>query len=268
MRTSFRTDDQELRIPMSSKYEWYQPPINPSIKAGQIHIWKINLNSLYPLEDYQQTLSADEQLRAERIICLKKQERFQLARVALRKILSIYMNQPPESIQFKYGPRGKPYVLYNGRPNSIEFNIAHSENLMVTAFTKGIPVGIDLEFNQPVSTKDWIIKRFFSHHDQHRFQNILEQDKEIAFLTAWTKKEAYSKAVGAGLASPPQLNHFEPALELALPVTQYEMYPNSSFWFLRFTPKDNFTAAAAVRSMDRLKPQFWEFSEIGRNHQF
>lgn len=268
METSFRTKVPELDISMSFTYTWDQPPNGLDLNTGQIHIWKVKLNEGNPHVDYLQTLSADEQLRAERMILPQKRERFQRARSALRRILSIYMNQPPESIHFKYRPKGKPYLLQISRQNSIEFNIAHSENLMVAAFTKCIPVGIDLEFNQPLNTKDWIVKRYFSKNDQVVFNNIPEKDKETAFLSAWTKKEAHGKAVGIGLASLPQMNQFEPGLNIALSTGHYEIVLDSSFWFLRFTPEENFTAIAAVRSRDKPKPYFWIFLETSRNNQF
>ncbi len=268
MDMAFRGKVSELDIPISCLFEWKLPPEKLDLDDGQIHIWKVGLNVGSPHADYQKILSIGEQLRAARLISSEKSLRFQSTRSALRIILSIYVNQPPENIQFKYGPNGKPYLLQNGRPDSVEFNIAHSENMMVAAFSKGSPVGIDLEFKQPVSTKDWIVKQYFSKNDQDIYQNLPEKDKETAFLTIWTKKEAFGKAIGAGLTYSPQLNHLKPGLMEVLPSGHYEMELDGSFWFLRFTPEVNFTTAVAIKSTEKIKPFFWESPDITRNNQF
>lgn len=252
----------ELNISKSFMYEWKRLPNKLEVDDNQTHIWKVDLNAERLHDDCRRILSVDEQLRAERMIITEKRKRFQSARSALREILSIYLNQPPESIQFKYKPNGKPYLFQISQPNSIEFNIAHSENLMVAAFTKCVPVGIDLEINQSVSSMDWIVKRYYSKDDQIIFRKIPEKDKKSAFLTAWTKKEAYGKAVGNGLASPPKMNHFIPGLHRALPNGHCEIVSDGSFWFLRFTPEENFIAAIAIKSLDKPEPYFWMFSKI------
>lgn len=256
---------EKFDIPMIFSHEWNLPNKRLDLDIGQVHIWKVDLIAENSYEDRKRILSIDEQLRAERIIFPEKRERFRSARSALRKILSIYTRQLPESINFKYEGNGKPYLFQTDQPNQINFNIAHSGNLMVAAFTKRIPVGIDLELIQPVSTRKWIVKQYFSRNDQIIFQNISENDKKTAFINAWTKKEAYGKAMGFGLASPSQLNHFKPGLNKTLPACHYEMVLDGSFWCLRFTPEEKYIATAAILTRDKPKPYFWEFSGIHKN---
>jgi len=262
MKPPFQSKTSEMDIPSSFMFRWNQPPNKLGLDIGQIHIWKVYLKEESSLADCQRILSTDDHLRASRMVIPEKRRRFQLARFALRKILSNYIDQSPESIQFEYQPGGKPCVLQTGKISPIDFNIAHSENLMVAAFTRGKTVGIDLEFNQPVSTKEWIVNRFFSKNDQVIYQEIPDTDKEIAFLTAWTKKEAYGKAEGTGLVSSSHMDHFNPGLNIKLPTDCYEISFAGAFWFLRFTPEEDFTAAAVIRSIDKPNPYFWVFSEI------
>jgi len=265
MEAVIRKKFEKPDIPTTFSYEWNLLKNRLELHMGDVHIWKVDLNAENSQEDYKKILSIDEQIRAERIIFPKKREKFRSARSALRKILSIYMRQLPESINFEYGENGKPYLLQASQRSPINFNIAHSDDLMVAAFTKGISVGIDLELIQPISTRNWIVKQYFSRNDQTIFQNIPEKDKKTAFINAWTIKEAYGKAMGFGLASPSQLNHFKPGLITTLPACHYEMVLDDSFWLLRFTPAEKYIATAAILTGDKPKPYFWEFSGMHKS---
>ncbi|MDO9546575.1 MAG: 4'-phosphopantetheinyl transferase superfamily protein [Pelolinea sp.] len=253
----------EITVPVlktynSFPYEWKNPPQELALDTGQVHIWKIELDNPIFQINFHRYLSADEQLRAARIVIPEKRRSFQSARLALREILSIYTKQPISNIQFKYGPSGKPSLDRSGQLVSIEFNISHSENLMIAAFSINCPVGVDLEYLQTVSTKDWVVSHYFSKNDQVIYENLSERQKEIAFLTAWTKKEAYGKAIGTGFASELQMDHFDQGLRNFLPIGNYEMSQENALWYLRFTPQETFTAIAAIRSIKKPKPYFWQ----------
>ena len=96
---------------------------------------------------------------------------------------------PPE-IDFKED--GKPFLA--GFDN-IHFNLSHSGAYAVCAFDE-TPVGIDIERIKAV--KAGIPERFFSIEEQ-QFLDACSKDKEKAFFSVWTRKEAFLKAVGKGL---------------------------------------------------------------------
>jgi 4'-phosphopantetheinyl transferase len=267
MNITSRSNVSELNIPARGLFEWKLPPKKLDLEDDQIHIWKVGLNAGNPHADYQKILSIDEQLRAAKLISSEKRLRFQSARSALRNILSLYVNQPSENIQFKYGPNGKPYLLLDGQPGLIEFNIAHSENLMLAVFAQRCPVGIDLEFRQPVSTRDWIVNQYFSKIDRGIFQNLSEEEKETAFLNIWIKKEAYGKAMGTGLSHQPQLNLLKPGAPTSISTGHYVMELDNSIRFLYFAPEEAFTAAVAVISTKTIKPFFWASQAIAQTNQ-
>ena len=250
----------------SCAFEWQSPPRHTALQDGQLHIWRVELPAQLSPDESAGILSADEQQRALRLRSPLIRASFQAARAALRSILSIYLQQPPQSIRFSYGPKGKPALHLSCGAGSLEFNLAHSEDLMLAAFTTCGPVGIDLEINQPISAKEHILGQFFSSQDQAAFRNTPEQDQPGAFLSAWVRKEAYGKALGTGLAAPHEINHFAASAK-DLPANHYELLTEDNFWFMHFTPQAGFTAAAVLMSGEKPQISFWDYPKLVKNNQ-
>jgi 4'-phosphopantetheinyl transferase len=47
-----------------------------------------------------------------------------------------------------------------------------------------------------------LVDRFFSAGEKEAWHSLLESQRKEAFFNAWTRKEAFTKATGAGLAMP------------------------------------------------------------------
>jgi 4'-phosphopantetheinyl transferase len=88
------------------------------------------------------------------------------------------------------------------RPNSVQFNMSHSDILALYAFTLDSEVGVDLEKIQAVPDAEQIAKHYFSSEECADFVSVAEEQRLEAFLRCWTRKEAYLKAVGHGLSVP------------------------------------------------------------------
>lgn len=91
---------------------------------------------------------------------------------------------------------------YFGRPCFrnypwLDFNISHSSGLAVCALGNGRRVGIDLEALPITAGKDMIVEKFFSREEKREYAAGGGTDK--AFITVWTRKEAYGKYTGKGL---------------------------------------------------------------------
>jgi 4'-phosphopantetheinyl transferase len=92
----------------------------------------------------------------------------------------------------EYGDHGKPFI-----PNAFEFNIAHSGSIIICAISK-TQIGVDIEQIRPVS-----FENFTSNLTTPEIQ-MLERtnDSNDLFFDIWTKKEAFSKALGLGMTIP------------------------------------------------------------------
>ncbi len=123
--------------------------------------------------------------------------RFTLGRGMVRKCLGHYLEQPPETIELDYTDRGRPIYPADER---LQFSISHTQDLVGVALTDGASIGIDLEAISPHLDLLELAERIFSPNDLAIFQAYSNREKVAAFYRAWTRKEAYLKARGEGIA--------------------------------------------------------------------
>jgi 4'-phosphopantetheinyl transferase len=149
------------------------------------------------------TLAEDERERAARFRFEIHRRRFIAARGLLRQALSEYLGIAPAEIRFSYGARGKPAII--GSP--LQFNVSHSEELAVYAFSLDMPLGVDVEHVRRLEDLEGIAQRFFSPGEWALIEARPPEERIDAFFRCWTRKEAYIKATGDGLSYP--LNEFD-----------------------------------------------------------
>ena len=217
-----------------------------SLKAEDVHVWRICLDrDLSYVNTLFQTLSSDERKKAESYRIDDDSNRFVVARGTVRKILGRYLNSDPDQIRFSYTRYGKPFLNLEGNP--IRFNVTHSRGLALFAITRGLEVGIDVEFidkNFPIVKT---ARQVFSSTKCTELQS-LEPDLQVAaFFQSWTLKEAYLKAIGTGFSNPGRYY-----TDLAIPVEsdfslRTSVFENRRGWtFANLAVDSNYKAALAV----------------------
>jgi 4'-phosphopantetheinyl transferase len=172
-----------------------------SIAADEIYLWLADLS--VPEHEYKRLLavtSADEQYRARRLRLESRRRRFVAGRGTLRVLLARYLGTTPERVGFRYGIYGKP-ALDTRHASDIEFSVAHSDDLAVFAIGRGADLGVDVE-HMHTTGAGAIVEQFFTAGERAVYARLPEADKPLAFLHAWTRKEAYLKGCGAGLSGP------------------------------------------------------------------
>jgi len=240
---------------------WATRPAYVRLPQGDVHIWSASLEQeAFHLHRLQSTLSADELSRAERFYFPKDREHFVAARGILRAILSLYLDTAPDQLRFCYGARGKPALAMTSRQEKLGFNLSHAQGLCLYAVAFGREVGIDLERLRLISDAEQISKQFFSAREHAALLAVPASQRHEAFFNCWTRKEAYIKAVGDGLARP--LDRFEVSLRpgesaklLSVEGDAHEV----GRWSLReLTPAPGYVAAVAVQGHDwRLRCWQW-----------
>jgi 4'-phosphopantetheinyl transferase len=176
-------------------------PESPALAPHSIHVYIVALElEEAARHDLQAILSEDEKSRAARFHFDRDRLRYMMARGSLRRLLAAYVHAHPADIRFAYSERGKPSLL---QPSSdVRFNISHSDNYALLAFTRSREIGVDIEKIKPEVEAEKLAKRFFSAQESRSLQAVAAESQASAFYRGWTCKEALLKAWGTGLYLP------------------------------------------------------------------
>ena len=169
-------------------------------KQNEIHIYSADFTSVIEcLEDFNKILSDEEKNKAARFHFEKDRNNFVLSRGILKSILAHYLKKNPKHIIFQFNDYGKPFLR---EIKNIEFNISHSKNKLLLAFSSNISIGADIEFMNADFAKGDIAKKFFSPFEVSRLNKLSNGLKIEGFYNCWTRKEALIKGIGKGLSIP------------------------------------------------------------------
>lgn len=244
---------------------WHLPPTNLILSSNDVHVWRATLDcSVECMQNLAQTLSADERTRAERFYFERDRKRFIVGRGVLRTILSRYSGIAAKQLQFCYGPRGKPDLAETSGVSKLQFNLSHSQELVLYAVTRDRLIGIDIEYMRPMESAGQIVKSFFSVRESAVWHSLPVHQQQTAFFNCWTRKEAFVKAVGDGLALP--LDRFDVSLVPGEPArlleVQGDRYASDRWSLQELTPAPGYAAAVAVEGHN-WQMTCWEWQELG-----
>lgn len=234
---------------------WRVPPPSPTLTWSDIHLWCASLDqSTERREQLGQTLSADEQAKADRFRFERDRHHFIVARGILRALLGQYLDLDPASIQFCYGAHGKPQLASLHHASPLRFNLSHSHELALYAFTLNSRIGVDLEYIRPMSDMTQIVTSFFAETEKKVFHALPLDQRPLAFFNGWTRKEACLKAIGEGLSYP--LHKIEVAIAPGQPANTLKLADNSldstQWWLQPIDIAPEYTAAVVVETQKSL----------------
>ncbi len=177
------------------------------LPPGEIHLWEVALDPPPAVvERLARSLAEDERERAARFRFDRHRRQYMVGRGALRSLLADYTGQTPATVRFVYGPRGKPGLApppaTPAAAGDLTFNLSNSHELALVGFVRGVEIGVDVEHLKPMTDLEQIAERFFSASERLALRQLPEAQKAEGFFNCWTRKEAYLKAVGEGLAAP------------------------------------------------------------------
>jgi 4'-phosphopantetheinyl transferase len=181
---------------------WLRDAPPETLRDGEIHVWSVRLGRDAALAArLLPSLSTEEQARAQRFHFERDRRTYVLAHGTLRLILARYLQTTPKDLRFHPGPHGKPYLDESLNRPALGFNFSRSAGLLLGAVVRGREIGIDVERVAPLPDVDRLVSRFFTPGEQ-QYLNVLPPPARLrAFFHAWTRKEAFLKATGAGLSA-------------------------------------------------------------------
>src|SRR3954464_14142328 len=99
--------------PPESAAAWTAPPPVLTLCAGEVHLWRADLDGGGEDEVPRlgRTLAPDERARAASFVFAPDRRRFTIGRAALRAVLARYLAVQPEAVALGRTPEGRPTLL-------------------------------------------------------------------------------------------------------------------------------------------------------------
>jgi len=205
-----------------------------TLSSDEVQVWQVEHQEGLPLE----ILTGEERGRADRFHFARDRDAFVTTRIVLRQLLARYTGITAQAVEFVQGNRGKPKLATGG----IEFNVSHSGNISLLAFSR-LAVGVDIELIRPVADMDALVSRYFGPGERRQWAEVAVGEHGRAFFAAWTRKEAYVKAIGAGLSLPLE------SFDVTIDGDTAPRFLNVSGWSLYDLEIAGYAAALAVSSV-------------------
>jgi 4'-phosphopantetheinyl transferase len=245
---------------------WKQPPDELILETGEAHVWLVSVNSVAVCES-EHIISSDERIRAERFHQLQHRTEYVIARICLRKILSKYTGIAPNLLRFKYNEYGKPFITNQTRSN-LQFSLSHSNGVALFALTLDNKIGIDIEqINSSYVGAD-IAAKSLTEFELAHFKTLTSVEREHFFFSCWTRKEAFSKALGKGLIIDP--NQLEIFFSMDKVYEKGELQ-NNKVWrrtfrrsFYDLPSINGYAAALMLESVGQTKIDCWKLSDFAQ----
>ena len=145
---------------------------------------------------FESALDAAERNRSNLMHRDDARLRFTAGRWLVRHVLARRLGCSETEVVLTIDAHGRPMLATGG----IDFNLSHAGSLVVLALSTA-RTGIDVEATK--RTRDWrsIARRFFSAVEVAAVEAYPEAQQRAAFFRVWVRKEAFVKALGAGIAT-------------------------------------------------------------------
>ncbi|HZV26413.1 MAG TPA: 4'-phosphopantetheinyl transferase superfamily protein, partial [Acidothermaceae bacterium] len=140
-----------------------------------------------------------ERMRAAGMRLEARRRAFVLGRALLRSAVAPLGGVSPDAVVVRIEPSGRPVLA--GSLSDLFVSIAHSGAYVVVAVATR-PVGVDVERVRQLARFSQVAARVCSPDELRELAAMGAADRERAFMTVWSRKEAYGKAIGRGIAFP------------------------------------------------------------------
>lgn len=166
---------------------------------GVVHLYRVRLDAPPVSPNHlADLLSPSEAERNARFRFERDRRRHRTSTGLLRLLLGQMTGADPAALEFLRGPHGKPALA--GGPS---FSVSHSGEWWFCGTALEGRVGVDVEVHRPLRDLSALARDTF-HLDEADavLSRSAEAARQDAFFRVWSRKEAFIKAVGLGLAYP------------------------------------------------------------------
>jgi 4'-phosphopantetheinyl transferase len=141
------------------------------------------------------------------------QKRYVVVHARLRILLADAANAAPQQLRIHKAEYGKPFLV--DYPE-LAFNLSHTGDKLLVAIAYNCDLGVDIEQCKTRVNLIGLVDKCFAEEEKAYWQQTPEAQQTRAFYQLWTRKEAFVKATGRGIAlgfrqciiNPQNLNEF------------------------------------------------------------
>jgi 4'-phosphopantetheinyl transferase len=182
-------------------------------------VWRADLEAVG--DQLDGLLCAAELERAGRMLRERDRQLWVRSRGVLRALLGRYLQADPAALRFAAGAHGKPALLEDEQaptlatqltaPGSrLSFNLSHSGQLALYAFSGSGEVGVDVEVSRRSLDEVALAERVFEAAEAERLEGLDPAIRQQEFRRLWTRHEAVLKLRGTGIGAQPRNVGLEP----------------------------------------------------------
>lgn len=175
----------------------------PPSEEPEVWLLKAGVHQTSAAERAWSVLDSAEQDRADAFLRPGDRATYLVAHVGLRFLLGGYLGLTPQDVAIARAacpicdkPHGRPVVA--AEP-PLHFSLSHTREVAVCSFAAS-PVGVDIETNVPDRATELV--RHLHPAERAAVEALPRQERNMAFLRCWVRKEAYLKGLGVGLGVP------------------------------------------------------------------
>lgn len=178
--------------------------VHETLAHRGVEVWWVDLDDLPAVSPaaYLALLDETEQHRAARFLRERDRRAFVAAHALTRALLAVVLAQPPHTLRFVHGPKGKPDLHPDHGAPRVRFNLSHTTSAVVCAVAHDHALGVDIENRHREAEYLAVAQTHFAAPEIARLRAAAPQERAATFFAIWTLKEAYVKAHGAGLTIP------------------------------------------------------------------
>ena len=173
------------------------------LPRGEVQLWTVIHHVADARHDEMEKHLTSDEIELRGKFAPERARKFTTTRATLRILISRYTGIAPSAVRFRYGPRGKPYLLEKGKETTprIQFNLSDSSDLVVFGFSSDREIGVDIERVRHLERWKKIAQRFFGDEAAAEIERMPAADRDREFIRRWVMEEARIKATGQGIWS-------------------------------------------------------------------
>ena len=173
------------------------------LPPGEIQLWTVIHHVADARHAELERVLAPDEIELRRKFGEERARKFTTTRATLRILLSHYSGIAPDLVKFRYGSRGKPFLVEAGREARprIQFNLSDSHDVVVLGFASDREIGVDIEKVRHLDRWERISRRFFGDSVAKELAALPDSARDGEFIRRWVREEARIKATGQGIWS-------------------------------------------------------------------